>query len=81
MITIVVDKQTFTLPRTVAQNVADHLWKGLERGAVTAAARLTGNFEHAEGRGDRLEFPAYESDAVLDALCAVGIVEAPNPPL
>lgn len=74
MLTIIVDGQTFTLPRTVAQDVVDHLWKGLERGAATAAARLAGMLEHVDGH--RLEFPAYESDAVLDALRAVGVGEA-----
>jgi hypothetical protein len=76
MIAIVVAGKRLQLARENAVAVVDYLWKGLERGAVTAAARLGNALDEKHG-GDSsvVEFPEYETLAVQDALETLGINE------
>lgn len=54
--------------------VADHLWRGLRPGAVTAAARLSGAVAARDPASTPcVEFQEYEFDAVYDALEVVGL--------
>ena len=73
VLTIIVDNEPIQLSHAHAERVADHLWEGLERGAVTAAARLTTALSDKGGVEFPLEFPAYETLAVNDALDTVGV--------
>jgi hypothetical protein len=68
--TLVVGGETVQVSRDAAEAIADHLWKGLEQGAVTAAARLTEVLRSDDRPGSRepLVFPDYETYAVRDAL-------------
>lgn len=49
--------------------LADHLWKGLCPGAVTAAGKL----DAALGRTGAVELEAYEVDAVRASLAVLGL--------
>jgi hypothetical protein len=71
-VTIIVDDERFELSDELAQEVANHLWKGLERGAVTAAARLSTAIYKTGGPAEEAVFPPYEWVAVLDALTVLG---------
>ncbi len=73
MTRIVVDNERYELSEADARRVANHLWKGLERGAVTAAARLSTTIYKTDGPGDETVFPAYEVAAVKEALAALGL--------
>ena len=69
--TIVVAGDRLTLGPDEARTLADHLWKGLRPGAVTAAGRLAGALDAK--RSGAIEFAQYEVDAVRDGLAVLGL--------
>jgi hypothetical protein len=72
MWTIIVENEHFQLSPDDLARIVEHLWEGLERGAVPAAVRLSNALASDDGVFP-VEFPHYEALAVDDALTTLGL--------
>jgi hypothetical protein len=68
--TIVLGEERFELSGEAVAALLDHLWKGNQRGAVIAAARLSEAIARPEETGLTIAFAPYEIDAVREGLQA-----------
>jgi hypothetical protein len=66
--TVVLGEERFELAGDAVAVLLDHLWKGRQRGAVIAAARLSEAIAHPEETGCTIVFAPYEIDAVREGL-------------
>lgn len=75
VVTITVDGERYELTDDLAVLLAEQLWEGLQRGAITAAARLSTALSRRGASAPTVTFPADESRAVRDALATLGVVD------
>ena len=68
MWTIIVENEHYQLSPDDLARIVEHLWAGLEGGAVPAAVRLSTALAREDGVDFPVEFPYYEALAVKRCL-------------